>query len=579
MKKWHSFVIIFLILILTACKPAATLAPATPTNQSPTDAVTETAPTPTPPPPAEHVISIRIVDGEAEFFNRNTGEKFIPRGTNYIHIVRTETNTLQDRLLGTADFESDAIRVRFQRLSELGYNTVRIFMDSCNRGPTCITNGDQPGLNPDYLDNLATLMQIAIDEGIFLLLTSNDLPTGGGYDKIADRDPSTNPMVTAYRNGQMLTASGHEATTLYWDDLMAGLVARGAAFDAVLAWQLFNEQWLFTDQPPLSRDTGIYTGINGVEYDLSDPDQKRTMVADHLMRFIETMRAVILKHDPTALVTMGFFTPDFPNPTRVGDNRFLDIASLIERDAPLDFYDIHPYPGEPLTIPEMAENFAVLDHPAKPTLIGEYGAFKSQFATLTTAARAMGDWAANFCRLGADGYLYWTLTELPAAIGDATRGLEEGENFMLELFAPVNQPDPCTAPEVPSSNLAYDAIVMASTYLPDELPEYAVDEKANTQWGSGALPPQWIQLDLGEETTISTIRLLVAQYPSGNTTHEIRVRSNDKTFEVVHTFSQLTSNDLWLIFTPETPLENIRYVRIVTLSSPSWVSWKEIEIE
>jgi hypothetical protein len=33
-----------------------------------------------------------------------------------------------------------------------------------------------------------------------------------------------------------------------------------------------------------------------------------------------------------------------------------------------------------------------------------------------------------------------------------------------------------------------------------------------------------------------------------------------------------------LNFVPATPLKNIRYLKVVTTESPSWVSWREIEV-
>ena len=43
-------------------------------------------------------------------------------------------------------------------------------------------------------------------------------------------------------------------------------------------------------------------------------------------------------------------------------------------------------------------------------------------------------------------------------------------------------------------------------------------------------------------------------------------------------FSQMTRSEDWLIFKPETPLENIQIVRVETTLSPSWVAWKEIQV-
>jgi hypothetical protein len=46
----------------------------------------------------------------------------------------------------------------------------------------------------------------------------------------------------------------------------------------------------------------------------------------------------------------------------------------------------------------------------------------------------------------------------------------------------------------------------------------------------------------------------------------------------MHEFQGLTSDDEWLVFKPDSPLENIGQIRIQTISSPSWVAWKEIQV-
>lgn len=571
-------------LLTTACKPNVTdITPGDKTAEAITQgeatSIVETEiHTSEPHTPVEHPVGIRKVNGEAEFFTRETNASFILRGTNYIHIVRTESGKLQDRLMGTANFDPETIRNNLARLRELGYNTVRIFIDSCSEGTTCIGRVDGTGLNPDYMDNVARMMTIAKEEDILLIITSNDIPNGGGYAEISDRDPSADPMVALYRNGQMLTPSGQKAYHTYWQDIMQALHARKAPFDAVLAWELFNEQWLFGNEPPLSLNKGNFTGPNGINYDLSDPQQKRDLVADAIALYIEMIRSVILETDPEAFVTMGFFAPDFPNTTAIGDVRFVDTAALVERNVPLDFYDIHAYPGDDLNFEEFMQNFGLEGYSDKPIILGEYGSFNSRYETVEAAARASGAWMAGFCKTGLDGYLYWTLTDLPEALGDPTWGLLEEEDFMLELFAPINQPDPCQPPEVPSDNLAYGASVSASNSLPEEHASYINDENTTTYWGSGEPAPQWVEVDLGEEMTISEIRLLTSQSPAGNTVHEIRVRGSDTAYETVRRIEGFTEDLQWLTFSPETPLENIQYIWIYTLSSPSWVGWREIEV-
>ena len=73
--------------------------------------------------------------------------------------------------------------------------------------------------------------------------------------------------------------------------------------------------------------------------------------------------------------------------------------------------------------------------------------------------------------------------------------------------------------------------------------------------------------------------LLVAQYPAGNTVHRVQARaSGSDAYQTVHEFSGSTNDNDWLIFTPDTPLENVTQIRIQTIASPLWVAWKEIQV-
>jgi len=107
---------------------------------------------------------------------------------------------------------------------------------------------------------------------------------------------------------------------------------------------------------------------------------------------------------------------------------------------------------------------------------------------------------------------------------------------------------------------------------------YAVDGKTTTDWGSGDFPPQWIEIDLGAPATIEAFLLLATQYPNGTTIHRILVRTVDGEFVEVHRFEQFTSTGQWLIYKLPQPMENIQFVRIETLKSPSWVGWIEIQV-
>jgi hypothetical protein len=406
---------------------------------------------------------------------------------------------------------------------------MRVFLDHCSRGPGCIANTDSAGLNPAYLDNIADMTFAAREAGIYILFTSNDLPDDGGYSDEANRGSGGD--FAGYRNSFYLRPQAVSATRRYWRDILTGLVERNAAFDAVLGWQLLNEQWMFIDQPPLSLTSGSVETTTGT-YDMGDPEQKKQMVSDGLVYYIAQMKEEILIHDPTALVTMGFFAPIAASEWHV------ETASLLERSE-LDFFDFHTYSGFH-ELREYVESFGMLGYDAKPIILGEYGAFRHIYAELDSAARVTTNWVAESCEYGFDGWLYWTYYPSAADAGDRTWGLTDEDDYMLELFAPVNQPDPCVAVEIPNDNLAYGKPVRASSSLPEEPPSNAVDDNSGTQWGAGAPPVQWLEVDLQGTYRIMEIRLQVAQYPQGDTVHRVQVRaSSGSDYITVHEFSGL----------------------------------------
>ena len=561
--------LVVLLSFLTSCTspPAPTLPASTPSPLSATQPpITQTS-IDTPPPQAEHRIGIRHVNGVGEFYDKQTGEKFIPRGANYVFVPLG--NSYTNLLLQAGTYDPERTRKDFAALAALGYNTVRVFLDHCNQGPGCIGDDDNSGLNPEYLDNLADMASAGRETGIYILFTSNDLPDQGGYAEEANFGSGGD--FAGYRNSYYLRPQAITATRRYWRDLLTGLVERNAAFEAVLGWQLLNEQWMFRDQPPLSLTGGNVETTTG-SYDLSDPKQKTQMVSDGIIYYIAQMKEEILSHDPTALVTMGFFAPEIAAP-----DWYVETTSLLER-SDLDFFDFHAYPGAS-SLQEHAEHFGMIDYDAKPILLGEYGAFRHIYSEINSAARTLGTWVAESCQLGFDGWLYWTYYPAASHVSDRTWGLVDEEDHLLNLFAPANQPDPCLAVEIPTANLAYNKPVMASRSLPEAPPENAVDEDPGTQWEAGGHPVQSIEIDLQGTFRLTEIRLLVAQYPAGNTTHRVQVRrSAGDAYQTVHEFSGLTDNDDWLIFQPEVPVESIAQLRIQTIAGPSWVAWKEIQV-
>ena len=556
------------VAVFTACTSSSTSQSTTsaaipstvtaPPVQTVTTGPTTTTLPPWEPPP--HPIQIH----NSAFVDGRTGDEFVVRGANYLTRILVGTG-YEDRTFSPAVFDRDRVATDFEALTDRGYNTVRIFMDSCSQGPACIGSDTGDGLNGAYLDVMVELMRLAKDSGLFLLLTSNDLPDDGGYWEISSIDDAG--VFPGYRNSHYMTASGEEAARTYWSDLMGGLASRRAPFDVVLGWSILNEQWMFKDQYPLVEGSGVVTTKTG-SYDSADTAQRHAMVIDGIRSYVDTVAEVIRGHDPHGLVTMGFFAPQFPNPTSIGGDWYVDTSSLVESST-LDFFDFHAYAGEDVSLAEMAENFGLPSD--KPVVMGEVGAFIDRYSDVERAGVAIQNWYAASCALGFDGWLYWEMLPADLSIGDATWALTAQDNYLLDALAPVNQPDPCT-PTLVSPNLALGKDVSASRSLEEEPASNAVDGDPTSQWGSGADSAQWIEVDLGEPTEIGGFNLLVAQWPEGRTTHVITVDG-----EQVANIDGDTAGGDTLSVILEAPVIG-QLVRVTTVRSPSWVAWSEIEV-
>jgi hypothetical protein len=118
--------------------------------------------------------------------------------------------------------------------------------------------------------------------------------------------------------------------------------------------------------------------------------------------------------------------------------------------------------------------------------------------------------------------------------------------------------------------------VTASKSLVGSEPSHAIDGDVATNWGAGGPVPQWIQLDLGEPTTVSKVLLLVVQLPPGPTKHQVFGGPSPDNLKLLGTAAGNTQEGEWLEVSIG-PTE-VRYLKVLTVDSPSWVAWGEIEI-
>jgi len=570
-------VLLTLTLILTGCRSSeagVTLADH-PATQSPTaeptpagTAALEPEPAPTAEEHPGHRIGIRQVDGVGEFYFRDTGEVFVPRGNNYIRLDPQQRADggiqIYHSVFDPGLYSPQEIETAFQEMERLGYNTVRVFISQN-------TISAEDGLDPEYMTHVIDFLDAAREYNQYVIFTMDWLPGGPYGEKLNEGCCERFNMM----NVHLLTRAGLDANVMFFQDFIRTLLDNGAAVEMVLSYQLRNELYFDTNFPPFSLEEGKVQVLNGKEYDLSDPEAKRRMADENLVVWLDELREAVQDVDPGALVSVGFFWPQEPNPARIGDPRYINTAPAIW-ESTLDFIDLHAYPAAELTLEEYAENFGLEGHQEKPVVMGEFGVNTSALSDPDTAARELMRWQAESCQYGFDGWLLWSWD---IHENDDFFSGQSGEGEIARVLSPLERPDPCQTAEFEflDTNLALGKPVRASRVLPGEPAENLVDGTGR-RWGAGAGPPQWVQVDLEMPVTVEEIRLTTAQTPEGETTHQVYAAGPGEELELVHTFSGFTQDDQELVYQPESPLENIQIIRVSTIRSPSWVAWRELVV-
>ena len=502
-----------------------------------------------------HWIGVRERGDVRELFDRRSGNRFVPRGSNLLMKVR-EGDHWASSLFRPRNWNQKRVRKELTGLKRLGYNTVRVFIDLCQ--VDCISTSGGSIRRP-FAKNIAAFLRIARKKGLVVMLASNDVPDRG----YSNRLPCCSPF-GGYRNSLWLTRKGHNILMEYWAEVVRALRRERAPLQVVI-YQLQQEHFLLEDVEPLSLAGGFVTTADGETYDMADPQQKTEMVESNVRLAARRARAAIRRLDPGALVTMGFFA------RFDGDPRVVPSQAMLESSA-LDLVDLHLYPGVGHDLQNQVDAIGLSDAVEKPVVMGEFGAFRFAYANPRVGAYSLAHWQADSCAFGFDGWLTW----LWAKDDDEVFGTREGGGVIGRQLSPVLQPDPCSAEGVPA-NLALGASATASASLPEGPPGHAIDGLFETGWGAGGFPPQWIQIDLGAVRSVHEIYLAVDQFPAGDTRHRLLLAGADGVFTLADEFEGRTEPGDVLSFRPPVPV-TARFVRVETLSSPSWVGWHEIQV-
>jgi hypothetical protein len=387
---------------------------------------------------APYRIGVRTTATLPEFDDRLSGNAFVPRGNNYIRLASQTlpdgSPTFYHSTFNVNLYSASTVEAALTNMQTSGYNTVRVWLNGC-----CQNGIGNPagGLSPAYLANVADFLQRAKNHNVFVIFSTDWVPSFGGYTN----NYGSCTQFSGY-NTLSLCAGGVQANISFFHDLAQGLVNQNAALDAVFAYELRNEYYYESNLAPLNWTNGMVAAADGQTYDMSSPASQQQMMDNGLIYFTDQVRAAIVAVDPTALVTVGFFPPHGPNPFLIGDPRIISVYPAIANST-ADFVDLHGYPIVwNLTMTQLVQNFGFVGYQQqKPTLMGEYGAFTWAYPLASDAAAGLQDWQIQSCAYKFDGWLLWTwdTNEQP----DIWSAVSQG-GVIDQALSPSSRLDPCS---------------------------------------------------------------------------------------------------------------------------------------
>ena len=147
--------------------------------------------------------------------------------------------------------------------------------------------------------------------------------------------------------------------------------------------------------------------------------------------------------------------------------------------------------------------------------------------------------------------------------------------------APTASPEPppseATATSAPlGGNVAVLGFGRASTW--SDSAHLAIDGDLETMWNAKALPFQWFSVVLNDTYMVDRIELVVAQTPSGPTTHEIWLESSFGTRTLFKRLVNVHTEDGQILDFVIDPPRNVSELLINTYDNPSWVAWREVRV-
>jgi hypothetical protein len=408
--------------------------------------------------PAERILIKKQRGKSAGFVGTESGKEFIAKGVDYCSI----------RLAGHDSFEPDIIateahvgRIRqanrnpavsafhqpnlgelvqiyhphrteimMRILKSHGYNLVRVFVKPGERGSQ-ITKAwglsgppETEGISAAYMDNFVNFLSCARRYGIYVMpcFTENEMPDNDYFKELSKG---------ASRQGIFFSEDGIKAKQHYMELFLQYIKDKDPKLiNSMLALTMQNEFAFHSYEAPFKQLSGSYTFIDGSIYDMADDDERRALANVAIQNYYAKMKETVEAIAPGLPIGEGTFSmgavgKTFDNSKGIRtiegnkDRRFpMTAVELLNTD--IDFLDFHVYrwgaegTGKDVFL-HFAENMKLTTNEgqklmkSKPILMGEFGSFKEDEATLDEAIVFVKELDEAALEFGFKGSCYWTM--------------------------------------------------------------------------------------------------------------------------------------------------------------------------
>lgn len=365
-------------------------------------------------PPSEAAYLPRVAVEDGQFHIPATGERFHPRGFQYIRLT-TEQGIYA---FGPGRYDAAAVEAMFSDLEEHGFNVVRVFLDEPG-----VTN--DAGLNPDLMANFVDFLRRATRRRIYVIPVPHHVPNTGPYAPYHERARAEFPDLPglSYPNMRYLTESLVAGKCKYLQDLLAAIKeADPGLLSTLLAIELENESCFHLDTPPFSgAPSTLRVPATGKTYATGDEQGVQRLMDDAIKVWANACVQAVHEVDPDALVSTSVFTfravgrsgPARTHQDETSDSR-VPARPLALAATDLSYIDIHIYVP---SVAELSPQLASVEmeplreacaRARKPLFVGEIGALMGHYATPGAAAKTMPGIFAALRSEGFAGYSYWT---------------------------------------------------------------------------------------------------------------------------------------------------------------------------